>query len=337
MRAQDRRRVGYGGQPAVTVAQRFAAAEITTAAQVLAFMLELWEQINPFGSIESQWSHARVRAAEALADAQRDVALLALAYLAAHADALGVPDGPGVPVLDVEAAVVGRSQTGRDLLDVLDHAQMAARSMIWGGMAPDAAWVRSRSILERTVSTEVGDTAREVLSTGMVLDDRITGYERLVTLPACDRCLVLAGRFYRYTDAFQRHPRCEGCVHVPTYHVPGLGIVGGVAASHTPDALAAAMSPAERRQVFGTAGAEAIESGASVSPIVQGRHAPPRRISRADRATAARLGIEPHEINSAQRGRGRSLRWIRATYAHQPHLLREELARNGWLTEAVRV
>jgi hypothetical protein len=334
MRAADRRRIGYGGRPAITLAQRFAAAETSIAAEVMAFLLLLWEEIDPYRSIDAQWSEVRARAVEALADAQRDAALLALAYLAAHADALEVPDAPGLPVLDVEAAVVGKSQTGRDLLDVLDHAQLAARSMIWGGMAPDVAWARSRPVLERTVSTEVGDAAREVMNTGVVLDDRITGYERLVTLPACDRCLVLAGRFYRYDDGFPRHPRCEGCVHVPTYHVPGLGVIGGVPTEHNPDELAASLSPAERREVFGDAGAEAIENGASVSPIVQGRHDPPRRITRADRATARRLGIEPSEINANERGRGRSLRWIRAQYAHQPHLLREELARNGWLTEA---
>ncbi|WP_159944800.1 MULTISPECIES: hypothetical protein [unclassified Nocardiopsis] len=337
MRADDRRRVGYGGQQAVTLAQRFAAAETSISGEVLAFLLLLWEEINPYQSIEAQWSQVRERAAEALADAQRDVALLALAYLAAHADALEVPDAPGVPVLNIEAAVVGRSQTGRDLLDVLDHAQLAARSFIWGGMAPDAAWARSRSILERTVSTEVGDAAREVMNTGVALDDRITGYERLVTLPACDRCLVLAGRFYRYTEGFARHPRCEGCVHVPTYHVPGLGVIGGVPAEHNPDDLAASLSPEERRAVFGPEGAEAIESGAGVSPVVQGRHDPPRRITRADRATARRLGIEPSEINANRAGRGRSLRWIRAQYAHRPHLLREELARNGWLAEAAQI
>ncbi|MEV6817826.1 hypothetical protein AB0M72_03630 [Nocardiopsis dassonvillei] len=337
MRADDRRRIGYGGQPAITLAQRFAAAETSIAGEVLALLLLLWGEINPYRSIETQWSQVRERALEALADAQRDVALLALAYLAAHADVLEVPDAPGVPVLDVEAAVVGKSQTGRDLLDVLDHAQLAARSLIWGGMAPDAAWARARSVLERTVSTEVGDAAREVMNTSVALDERITGYERLVTLPACDRCLVLAGRFYRYDDGFQRHPQCEGCVHVPTYHVPGLGVIGGVPAEHNPDDLAASLSPEQRRAVFGDAGAEAIENGASVSPIVQGRHDPPRRITRADRATARRLGIEPHEINANLPGRGRSLRWIRAQYAHRPHLLREELARNGWLLEAAQV
>ncbi|GAA4908095.1 hypothetical protein [Streptomonospora salina] len=333
MRAEERRRVGLA---TVALSQRYAASQVSVAAQAAALVLLLWEQINPFASIRAQWEAINDQAHSAVAEAQRDAALMALAYLQAHADACGVPDSDA-PVVDVEAAVVGRSQTGKPLTDVLRTAQVQARSLIWGGMAPDQAWQRARSTLETTVRTEVADAAREVLNTGVSLDDRITGYERLVTLPACDKCLVLAGRFYRYSDGFERHPACSGCVHVPTYHVPGWGVIGGTPSDHTPDALATSLNPAERREVFGPEGAEAIENGASVSPVVQGRHAPPRRISRADKATAKRLGIEPGEINANEEGKGRSLRWIRARYAHNPTVLREELARHGWLTEAADV
>jgi hypothetical protein len=337
MRAEDRRRIGTGGAQALMLSQRYAAGQTAVAVQAAALVLLLWDSINPFASIADQWSQLSEAALAALAEAQRDAALMALAFVQAHADACGVPEDGDVPILDVESAVVGRSQTGKPLADVLAKAEMQARSLIWGGMPPDQAWTRARSTLDTVVQTEVADAARETINTGMCLDDRITGYERLVTMPACDLCIVLAGRTYRYSEGFQRHPKCSGCVHVPTYHVPGHGVIGGVPSEHTPDGLAAAMSPDERRAVFGPEGAEAIENGAGVSPIVQGRHSPPRRITRADQATARRLGIEPGEINANQQGRGRSLRWIRARWSHQPHLLREELARNGWLVEAARV
>jgi hypothetical protein len=34
------------------------------------------------------------------------------------------------------------------------------------------------------------------------------GYIRLLTPPSCARCVILAGRFYRWSDGFKRHPNC---------------------------------------------------------------------------------------------------------------------------------
>jgi hypothetical protein len=42
----------------------------------------------------------------------------------------------------------------------------------------------------------------------------VAGYIRMMTPPSCARCAVLAGRFYRWNDGFQRHPLCD-CLHIP--------------------------------------------------------------------------------------------------------------------------
>ncbi|WP_181312474.1 hypothetical protein [Nocardioides campestrisoli] len=41
-----------------------------------------------------------------------------------------------------------------------------------------------------------------------------TNYVRVLDLPSCDRCVILAGRIYRDLDGFPRHPRCD-CQHWP--------------------------------------------------------------------------------------------------------------------------
>ena len=41
------------------------------------------------------------------------------------------------------------------------------------------------------------------------------GYVRFVGASCCSRCAILAGRFYRYSDGFLRHPNCL-CQHLPT-------------------------------------------------------------------------------------------------------------------------
>jgi hypothetical protein len=37
---------------------------------------------------------------------------------------------------------------------------------------------------------------------------------RVLVPPSCKRCAVLAGRIYRWSDGFQRHPGCD-CINAP--------------------------------------------------------------------------------------------------------------------------
>src|SRR5690606_32784856 len=41
------------------------------------------------------------------------------------------------------------------------------------------------------------------------------GYTRMLNPPSCSRCAILAGRWFRWNDGFQRHPQCD-CVHIPS-------------------------------------------------------------------------------------------------------------------------
>lgn len=68
--------------------------------------------------------------------------------------------------------------------------------------------------VELLIASEVADAGRsagQVEATGQGW----TSYVRVLTPPSCPRCAVLAGRVYRYSTGFQRHPGCD-CVMVPT-------------------------------------------------------------------------------------------------------------------------
>jgi hypothetical protein len=55
----------------------------------------------------------------------------------------------------------------------------------------------------------------------MVARPTVTGYIRMLNLPSCARCVVLAGQFYRWNQGFLRHPECD-CRHIPaTENVAG--------------------------------------------------------------------------------------------------------------------
>src|SRR5690606_8988113 len=79
-------------------------------------------------------------------------------------------------------------------------------------------------------------------------------------LPSCSRCAVLAGRVYRYSTGFQRHPGCD-CVMVP---------VTFASSDLTYDPL----ELARRGQIVGLSKADlqALEDGADFGRIVNARH-----------------------------------------------------------------
>jgi len=67
---------------------------------------------------------------------------------------------------------------------------------------------------ERLVASLVTDAARAAESVSIATRPRV-GYVRYVSPPCCSRCAILAGRFYRWSSGFDRHPGCD-CTHLAT-------------------------------------------------------------------------------------------------------------------------
>ena len=68
--------------------------------------------------------------------------------------------------------------------------------------------------LEMATITELLDAARTAEQAAIAARPKVTGYVRHVIAPCCSRCAILAGRVYRYSEGFQRHPNCK-CFHTP--------------------------------------------------------------------------------------------------------------------------
>lgn len=66
---------------------------------------------------------------------------------------------------------------------------------------------------ERLVESLVQDAGRAAESVAVATRTEI-GWVRQLTPPSCSRCVVLAGRIYRYSDGFLRHPG-DDCITVP--------------------------------------------------------------------------------------------------------------------------
>lgn len=89
------------------------------------------------------------------------------------------------------------------------------------GMLDKAA---TSAAFDTLILAMVQDAGRTAAAVDMGRRPVITGYVRSLMPPSCSRCAVLAGRVYRYSQGFQRHPRCD-CLMTPTSQEIGPALV----------------------------------------------------------------------------------------------------------------
>src|SRR5699024_7380691 len=95
---------------------------------------------------------------------------------------------------------------------------------------------------------------------------RGVGYVRMVNPGACDRCIILAGKYYANNEGFLRHPNCY-CFHVQTN--PKAAEAEGLITD--PYDYFSSMSEEEQNKRFTKAGAQAIRDGADINQVVNAR------------------------------------------------------------------
>lgn len=110
----------------------------------------------------------------------------------------------------------------------------------------------------RLVASLVQDAGRAAQLADVATRPQVR-HVRHLNLPSCSRCAVLAGRVYRYSDGFKRHPGCD-CVMIPT-------TIAGPDLTYDPVDLA------DRGLVTGLSKAdmEALRDGADFNQVVNVR------------------------------------------------------------------
>ena len=89
----------------------------------------------------------------------------------------------------------------------------AALHAIRTGSSPLEALEYGRNLLVMLTSLAVMDTARQAESLDITSRPKV-GYIRVESATCCDRCMILAGKWFRFNEGFLRHPHCHGR-HVP--------------------------------------------------------------------------------------------------------------------------
>jgi hypothetical protein len=124
--------------------------------------------------------------------------------------------------------------------------------------------ITSSAQLAMLVASAVQDAGRNGASVRMAVTPSVTGYVRMLNPPSCSRCVVLAGKFYRWNEGFERHPQCD-CRHIPTTE----NLAGDLTTD--PQAYFDSLTRAEQDATFGAAGAQAIRDGADMGRVVNAR------------------------------------------------------------------
>lgn len=191
--------------PALTAALLRSQSRRRAAASLL--VAREWESIGE--DFDAGWARIGPRLALIVASAQAGEAQDGATYVAAS---LAAQRTPVIPVGRVNPrALAGVASDGRLLISLLYGAVVRARSV-----KADSLHERvdsGRMWLEMAVTTQLADAGRDAAKVAVAARPGVR-WVRVVTPPCCQRCAVLAGRVYRWSQGFQRHPGCQ-CSMIP--------------------------------------------------------------------------------------------------------------------------
>jgi hypothetical protein len=243
------------------VAQAHYRAQKQLAAGAARTATQQWGLLDPDRLTESWAAGVGQTVLATTSQAQLAAAQQAPLYLAELAEAQGAT--LSAPLL-IASTLSGTASDGRPLASLLYLPIILVESLLADGMNLLEAFRRGRNMLALHVATQVADAGRAAVSVGMTANKRWVTYVRQVNLPACSRCIILAGRQYSWSTGFLRHPRCD-CTMTPrlsTDQAPGPS---------NPEDLFERMSREQQNKAFSQAGAEAIRDGADIGQVVNAR------------------------------------------------------------------
>lgn len=218
----------------------------------------LWRDLESSTDFGAAWSGER--AAMIVATSQRAAAARASEYVDTQIDTPGAPEYAVRP-----EALAGVASDGRPLETLMRLPSATTIRALEAGAPTRQAFAAGRHRLGQLVATQVFDAGRGGTSVAMAADTRVAGWRReLRGATNCSRCVVLAGRFYRWSSGFARHPSCD-CVHRPaTTSSPD-------SAGFAPERYFEGLSREQQDATFGAAGAQAIRDGANLGQVVNAR------------------------------------------------------------------
>ncbi|MFI7357171.1 hypothetical protein ACIBTP_24950 [Streptomyces avidinii] len=221
----------------------------------------LWRDVPAERILSAMQGETGAQILRAVMAGQLSAAQGAQAFVSASMAAQGAVAAP-LGTLE-PAALVGIASDARSLASLLQLPAITTAQALAAGETAEAAALRGLTQLAMMTSTQIADTARAANSVAMAAHPRCVSYVRVVKLPACARCIILAGRQYSYSTGFRRHPKCD-CGMQPMTDDEWKS-------SKSPEDLFREMSPEEQHKRLGAAGVKALEAGADLGQVINAR------------------------------------------------------------------
>lgn len=218
----------------------------------------MWRRLGD--DFSSQWvSDVGRQVLEVVETGRRAAVKVALPYTGAVLAETG-QDGPPVGVLVPERFTL-TAPDGRPMGSLLDQSVVVAKARISDGATVVEALAAGGSWLTGTTLTVMGDTRRQVYHADLIQRPKISGYARMLNPPSCQRCVILAGKWFGWNKGFLRHPRCD-CMHIPASEALAEDF------TTAPGEYFDSLSREAQDKTFGRMNARAIRDGADVQRVM---------------------------------------------------------------------
>lgn len=194
-----------------TAATDFYALQQRVNATTSTEVARLWRRMGD--DFDASWRRQGPSILAVLREAQSQVALAALDYVPTVLAQTDIPDQPRGTVRP--NAFVGVASDGRSLESLAYQSVVAAKVAVAEGASSATALDQGGNFIDLMTKLQVADAARQAVGVMTASRKNLGGTVRVLNPPSCQRCAILAGRFYRWSKGFDRHPRCD-CVNLPS-------------------------------------------------------------------------------------------------------------------------
>lgn len=268
----------------LAVAAAHQIAQNALISNTLKAALSIWHGV-PFRDFSAGWRTAGPRIFGYVSAAQEVAAAEAATYVQ-HAFAVQGIDIALPPVNPRNFA--GTTADALDLENLLVGTVVAAKQkMARGGDMADA-YASGTAYLTSVVKTEVTDAGTAADHVALIAAQRTDvtqnappsgtviaesgqkkryGWVRMLNPPSCGRCAILAGKFYKWNDGFERHFQCD-CRHVPAEE--------DVAGDLTTDPMLYfdSLTESQQEKYFGVGNSAAIRAGGDMGQVMNSAFTP---------------------------------------------------------------
>lgn len=240
-------------QTAVSHYQQQQAITIATAQEGH----RLWRGMGE--NLDLSWSLVAPELFAVAVAAQQTAAATGLQYVSAVLAEQNI-DAPAEVEVN-PARFAGGTRDGRPLETLLHGAVYETKREIATGRTVQAALAAGGMWLQGALMDAVRDANREAVAAGYTARPKVQGWVRMLNPPSCKFCIVLAGKFFRWNQGFQRHANCD-CRHIPSNEA----VAGDLTVD--PYAYFRTLSESDQDRMFGKNDAAAIRDGGDIYRVV---------------------------------------------------------------------